>query len=54
MHKLCPAVMEHTDPFLVAIGNLNLQIVVHSSEVVSTTIKMVTTELLLHLGEEVV
>ncbi len=47
------AVVEHMDPFFVAVGTCDLQKVVNSSNDIITTVKMATTELPLHHGEEV-
>ncbi len=46
--------MEHTDPVFVKVGVSDLQKVVHSSDDIIFTVKMVITELLLHLDEKVI
>ncbi len=46
--------VKHLDPFFVGVSVLNLLKVVHSSNDIIFAVKVVTTALLLHLGEEVV
>lgn len=52
MNTLSPVVVEQTDPFFfVQHCTLDIQKVVHSSIII--TVRKETSELLLHLGEEV-
>ncbi len=53
IYTLSPAAVEHMDPFFAEVSILDLQ-EVHSSDDVIISVWMATTELLLHLGEEVV
>ncbi len=48
------ALMEHTDPVFVKVDVSDLQKVVQSSDDIIFTVKMVSTELLLHLEEKII